>query len=685
MRRVLGGDAKIGICDGSKLHRYQPGWTLAAVNQLKFKSLTKDLIDCLPRGVDFINQNAAEFKPDENTVVLENGQNLSYDCLVVTTGVQIDLKPVEGIEDALENDPMVFTIFDPRYVTKSYKAIMRFKQNGGRAIFSYPFTETFKCRGAAVKIMFLADDIFKKRPKAPKNEVIFVTSKDYLFSVQHYNAPLVNIANRRNIKQLYDNNLTSIDHKSKTITVVSSKGRSLTIEYDLLHYTPDMVSVPAVANSPLADSTGFVEVDKHTTQHVRYPNVFSIGDGSNLPTSKTLAAVASESKILFENVNSFFAGKPLRAKYNGYTACPLTTSLNHIVLAEFDYDKNPMETFPFDQRKESRNMFWLKKRTSKCVGYLPLYGKRIACCAPLNTYFEEGVDDCKFLCSTTSRCKVVEYNVRNKSCIGMVVDQYSCVGTYLLFVVPHETFFLSESVKHHCSRLLDSRSIGQTKTDANFNAYYKTECSSPRALKRPEVKTACTYRLFPRRKLSDKFIAVKMIGPRISMRLCKMYCDAVKRCLAFVYSGFKNSKSNQCHLARSISTDIKDSFSHELFVKRICTIDEKLATNKPVIKVELSTNMGDYIKVTKRPMKCFKVARNGTRTPTLCQGSFHPKPIGMSVFVNETKVVVLDDPVRIVSKAESKNEIDEQITDVIDIEDLNIDFGVFGLRMPDKK
>lgn len=43
--------------------------------------------------------------------------------------------------------------------------------------------------------------------------------------------------------------------------------------------------------SPVADSAGWVDVDKETLQHKKYPNVFGIGDCTNLPTSKTAAAV----------------------------------------------------------------------------------------------------------------------------------------------------------------------------------------------------------------------------------------------------------------------------------------------------------------------------------------------------------------------------------------------------------
>ena len=62
----------------------------------------------------------------------------------------------------------------------------------------------------------------------------------------------------------------------------------------MLHVTPPM-SAPAVLrdNKQLTNESGFVEVDRYTLQHVRFSNIFGIGDCTNLPTSKTMAAIGT--------------------------------------------------------------------------------------------------------------------------------------------------------------------------------------------------------------------------------------------------------------------------------------------------------------------------------------------------------------------------------------------------------
>jgi sulfide:quinone oxidoreductase len=54
-------------------------------------------------------------------------------------------------------------------------------------------------------------------------------------------------------------------------------------------------------------------------------------------------------------------GKAFTGYYNGYSSCPLITGYGKLILAEFDYDNNPQETFPFNQAKERWSMFILKR------------------------------------------------------------------------------------------------------------------------------------------------------------------------------------------------------------------------------------------------------------------------------------------------------------------------------------
>jgi sulfide:quinone oxidoreductase len=132
------------------------------------------------------------------------------------------------------------------------------------------------------------------------------------------------------------------------------------MRYDMIHVTPPMSPPEFVRTSALANADGWVEVDKHSLQHVRYPEVFGLGDASNLPTSKTGAAIRKQAPVVVANLVALRAGQPLTARYDGYTSCPVVTGRGKLVMAEFNYAKEPVETFPVDQRAERFSMYALK-------------------------------------------------------------------------------------------------------------------------------------------------------------------------------------------------------------------------------------------------------------------------------------------------------------------------------------
>jgi NADPH-dependent 2,4-dienoyl-CoA reductase/sulfur reductase-like enzyme len=111
----------------------------------------------------------------------------------------------------------------------------------------------------------------------------------------------------------------------------------------------------------LVNEAGFVEVNKFTMQHDRYKNVFALGDCANSPNSKTAAAAAAQCQDVYKNLSAIMEGKDLCRKYDGYASCPIVTGYNSCILAEFDYDLKPLESFPIEQAKERWSMFIMKK------------------------------------------------------------------------------------------------------------------------------------------------------------------------------------------------------------------------------------------------------------------------------------------------------------------------------------
>ncbi|MCA9779966.1 MAG: NAD(P)/FAD-dependent oxidoreductase, partial [Candidatus Eremiobacteraeota bacterium] len=159
---------------------------------------------------------------------------------------------------------------------------------------------------------------------------------------------------RKGISTMYGHHVTSLDGNAKEVEITNVEtGATTTMGFDFLHITPPQCPPDIVSESVLADQNGWVEVDKYTTQSQKYPNVFSLGDASSLPTSKTAAAVRKQAPVLVNNLLREIRGTGTQRKYDGYSSCPLVTGYRKTLIAEFDYEGRPTPTIPgLDPRKE---------------------------------------------------------------------------------------------------------------------------------------------------------------------------------------------------------------------------------------------------------------------------------------------------------------------------------------------
>ncbi|MED1221361.1 FAD-dependent oxidoreductase [Bacillus [licheniformis] CMCC 63516] len=350
---------QIAIIDPQTKHYYQPLWTLVGGGAAKKEESERELASLIPAGVDLIGDAVTEFRPNQNTLLTKQGTIVSYDYLVAAAGLQIDWAGVKGLKDAVGKNG-VCSNYSYHTVDSTWENIRNFK--GGTAIFTHPDSPV-KCGGAPQKIMYLADDYFRKSNVRNQSDMIFASAKSTIFDVTKYANALEKVVRRKDIQTMYKRNLIEIRPDSKEALFENlDTGEQEVLAYDLLHVTPPMKAPLFIKESALADAGGWVDVDPYTLQHKKFANVFGIGDCANLPTSKTGAAVRKQAPVVVRNLLSLIKGSSLDAKYDGYTSCPLVTGYNKLVLAEFDYHKVPQETFPFDQSKERFSMYLLKRR-----------------------------------------------------------------------------------------------------------------------------------------------------------------------------------------------------------------------------------------------------------------------------------------------------------------------------------
>jgi sulfide:quinone oxidoreductase len=351
----------VAVIEPSETHEYQPLWTLVGGGVVAKEKSRHHEIDVLPRTATWIKDRVTSFDPSGNRVVLGDGSRVSYDYLVVAVGIKLDWTAIQGMSvEQLGRDGVCSNyLYDGCEGT--WRTLREF--TGGTAVFTNP-PPPIKCAGAPQKIMYLADEHFRKRGMRGQTKIIYASATPGIFSVEQFAKPLNEVIARKQIETLYEHKLVEIrPAERKAVFESVNRDDRIEIDYQMIHIAPPQGPPDVIRESPLADATGWVSVDRHTLQHPEFPNVFSLGDAAGLPTSKTGAAIRKQAPVLVRNLLATMNGQPRSTfkRYDGYSSCPLVTGYGKLVLAEFDYDGTPAPSFPFDTAKERRSMYQLKR------------------------------------------------------------------------------------------------------------------------------------------------------------------------------------------------------------------------------------------------------------------------------------------------------------------------------------
>jgi len=351
----------VAIVEPAEEHYYQPAFTLVGAGVYPLAKTHRPEASVMPSGVQWIHSAAQNFEPERNTVVLKNGDALTYDYLVVCTGVKLDWDKVTGLAETLGTNG-VCSNYSPISVNYTWECVQKLKA-GDKVVCTQP-PMPFKCPGAPQKIAYLIADRLRRRGILDKCRVDFFTHAPAIFGVPYFARALVKVAARYGIGVHYQQQLVAVNGNAKTATFEfvgdNRKGEKESVPFDLLHVTPPQSPHDEIKKSPLANAAGWVEVNQNTLQHMRFANVYSLGDVCSTPNSKTAAAVRKQAPVVASAIISAVAGKLTSGSYDGYASCPLTTAIGKTILAEFCYGGKVTPTLPLTPSKERWIGWWIK-------------------------------------------------------------------------------------------------------------------------------------------------------------------------------------------------------------------------------------------------------------------------------------------------------------------------------------
>lgn len=356
------GQDDVAVIDPATTHYYQPLWTLVGGGRAPLESSARPEASVMPRGVEWIRRAAVGVDPDARHVSLDDGSTVSYDYLVMCPGIQLDWAKVTGLMQTLGRDGV-----SSNYLYELAPATWKFirELRSGTAVFTMP-AGPIKCAGAPQKIAYLAADYWRQEGVLKDIDVHLVLPTPGMFGVPEFAEILVDVVKRYGIQVHLQSEVVGVNSETREVTIADRASETeTTLGYDMMHVVPPQSAPDWVKKTELADPNnpgGYVEIDKHTMQHSRYPNVFALGDAGSSPNSKTGAAIRKQAPVVVTNLLEVMAGRPAKAQYGGYASCPLTTSRHHMLLAEFDYSMTPKPSIPvINTIKERRDMWYLKR------------------------------------------------------------------------------------------------------------------------------------------------------------------------------------------------------------------------------------------------------------------------------------------------------------------------------------
>lgn len=334
-------DWSVTVVDADDHHRYQPGFLFLPFGTYKPGQVTKSRRKYLSKGVSLVYGEIDVVVADESAVLLTDGSRLTYDYLIIATGVTPRPDQTPGMADGGEWGGSIHEFY-------SYEGSMALAQKlatwpGGKLVIH--ITEMpIKCPVAPLEFAFLADDYFKGKGMRDAVDITYVTPLDAAFTKPIAAEAFGNTLEEKGVTVVPDFMIESVDSAEKKIVAYDETE----VPFDLLVTIPLNMGADFVARSGLGNDLNLVPVDKFTQQSKAYPNIFALGDANDIPASKAGSVAHFEVDIFLDNFLQLVSGSAMTHKFDGHANCFIETGAGKAMLIDFNYDTEPLPgKFPY--------------------------------------------------------------------------------------------------------------------------------------------------------------------------------------------------------------------------------------------------------------------------------------------------------------------------------------------------
>ena len=328
---------QVTVVDSTGNHVYQPGFMYIAFGHERAADLQRPERSLLDHQVNLVVGEVDRVDETSHSVHLASGESLEYDYLVLATGSRIVPEELPHFDTQAQH------FYTADAAARLREALDNFR--GGKivvAIAGMPY----KCPPAPLEVSFLIEAELRERGLRDKSEVHFCSPIGRAFTIESVSEMATPEFERKGIELHTFFNVETIDPERKMLQ--SLEGEEL--PYDLLVLVPPHKGAQFLIDSGLAPAPGgWLPTDRHTLRVGGRPNVYAIGDATDLPLSKAGSTAHYEAPIVAERISAAIQGRDPNDKHGNYTGrvvCFFEIGDGKGTLLRFDYDHPPRPPKP---------------------------------------------------------------------------------------------------------------------------------------------------------------------------------------------------------------------------------------------------------------------------------------------------------------------------------------------------
>jgi len=328
-KKLRADEAEVTLVDRTGKHVYQPGFVYVAFEKQRPKKLVRDERNLLRKRVRLVVGEAVKIDTEGKKVHLADERVLEYDRLVIALGARLTPDELPGFNESAHH------FYSLEAAVKLRQALEEFK--GGKVVVTVA-SVPYKCPPAPSEAACQLDYYFVKKGIRDKVDIHFLSPLSRVFPLEPVNPVVEKAFAQHNIRSTIFFNTDSIEPERKLVNSVEGES----VPYDLLIMVPPHRGAKVVEDSGLGDRGGWLPTDKFTLRTKAHPDIFALGDCTDIPVSKSGAAAHFQAKVIAENIVADLRGEPATAKYDGHVMCYCDAGYHKGISMSFDYEHPPV-------------------------------------------------------------------------------------------------------------------------------------------------------------------------------------------------------------------------------------------------------------------------------------------------------------------------------------------------------